>query len=105
MVFSKNSRLIDSPTRLKLAFATIFIGLAISRTAHGQMRDKSLRSCIEVGKIIDVRKPLGSGDSYATISSMALGNPEVGGKNLTAFEENQSFVYAVGSVDRPNINM
>ncbi len=85
------------PRLANLPLTAIFIGLALCRPAYGQMPlDSPIRSWLEVGKIFDVSKSLGSGDSYLTISRLVADRPEAPGSALTAFEENQSFVYAVG---------
>src|SRR5690348_17501801 len=98
MPFSKNSRLFIPCRWAGLSCAAIFIGSALNGPTFGQTpKTTSFRPCLEVGKILEVTRSLQTGDSFSALSSLILENPGSRGLSLLAFEENQSFVYAVGS--------
>jgi len=94
----------------KMSFRSSFkpwllVLLAIStRTIPGRVGytkglDETLsQSCLEVRKVIETAKSLHSGDSFSLASSLFVEGSARAGMRLTAFEENQSFVYAVGNV-------
>ena len=82
-----------------LAILTVTIP---GRVAHAKgLEETSSQPCLEVGKVIEAAKSLPLGDSFGVVSSLLVEESASAGVRLTAFEENQSFVYAVGSITPP----
>src|SRR6516162_4214829 len=75
--------------------------LAASCAADGWAggQRESPRPCLRAGQITDLAESLaslsGTGDLYAATVDLAFANSK-GTDGLTAFEENRSFVYALG---------
>ena len=75
--------------------------------ANGQAADtgQASRPCLQTAQILDLAEYLastsGAPDSYDRVAKAAIGSPLDHAIQMTTFEENQSFVYAVARVQSP----
>jgi len=98
----------DFARRLIGLLIVILMGPAPGRLAEGQAHatGKSPTPYLHAAEIFKLARSFGSAselvDSYPPIVRLAFDKSEVGAKDLRAFEENQYFVYAVGSISGPS---
>jgi methyl halide transferase len=80
---------------------SLAIGLGQSADGRAGPAGESLRFVLHSSEVLSLAKALASsdspGDSYPAVSKLALDARQPDANHLLAFEENRSFVYAVGS--------
>lgn len=88
---------------LRGAWLAFLIGLAPPGVALGAARSdtKSAPACVSATEIVELARSLasasGDSDSYPAVAGLLFGNKADASQGLTAYEENRSFVYALGS--------
>ncbi|HEV2494063.1 MAG TPA: class I SAM-dependent methyltransferase [Terriglobia bacterium] len=86
------------------ALLAIMIGSAPSAVALGETPSEARlpRACLSATQIVKLTRSLssasGDSDSYGAAVALLLGNAPQSAQGLIAFEENRSFVYALGAV-------
>jgi methyl halide transferase len=97
-------RMLSHKTSLPVLLAILTGAVSASGGNAKVSGELSSQPCLEDRKIIEAAMSLGSADSFGIASGLFVEDSARAGVELTAFEENQSFVYAVGSVTPPVVS-